>query len=178
MHIASSTQSTNWSLSPLLLATESEYDRSVSEDVSRYVDAMEEPAQIAISEPMRLIVGEDFGSASTIVSFEQSLRRIEELYSLNDRSTVKRFISNYPELANLLIEAFPHVQYHFGSYPDVELEVIRDPESDNFEELFAYIRTPLPPEAALKKLDQLDEEWFLDQLPRTEGKFNFNLEFV
>jgi len=46
------------------------------------------------------------------------------------------------------------------------------------KELFAYIRTSLPVDEALSRLDKFDEEWFLDQLDRAGGRFNFNLEFA
>jgi hypothetical protein len=60
----------------------------------------------------------------------------------------------------------------------VTLEVVSDPEVEGVEELFAYILTSLPVNEALARLHRLDEEWFLDQLDRVGGRFNFNLEFV
>jgi hypothetical protein len=81
-------------------------------------------------------------------------------------------------LIDLLLEAPPHVERYFGLNPQVVLEVVADLEASDSEELFANICTSLPVEEALERLDQLDEGWFLAQLERTAGRFNFNLEFV
>ena len=58
------------------------------------------------------------------------------------------------------------------------LEVIRDPEIGKDGELFAYILTPLSVQEAQARLDDLDDEWFLDQLDRIGDLLNFNLEFI
>jgi hypothetical protein len=70
------------------------------------------------------------------------------------------------------------VQEHFGSGIPVVLEVVSDPEVEGWDQLFAYILTSLPVREALAQLNKLDKEWFLDQLDRVDGLFNFNLEFV
>jgi hypothetical protein len=49
---------------------------------------------------------------------------------------------------------------------------------DSLPELFVYIQTPLPVTAAREKLEQLDEEWWLDALPRAGGRLNIALEYV
>ncbi len=108
----------------------------------------------------------------------QRLRRLEEIYFLRDAAAVKRFLHARPQLAEVLLEARVHLQKYFGPDPQVALEVASDPETEGLEELFAYIRTPLPVDEALARLNRLDEEWFLDQLDRVDGQFNFNLEFV
>jgi hypothetical protein len=104
--------------------------------------------------------------------------QLEEIYSLRDASVVRRFLYAHPQLIEFLLEAHVHLQKHFGPDPQVELAVVSDPEAEGEEQLFAYILTSLPVDEALARLDRLDEEWFLDQLDRVDGRFNFNLEFV
>lgn len=116
--------------------------------------------------------------ASTIMALEESLRQIEQWYFLPDPAEVKRFIRQRPALAPLLVEAIAVLYKYFGPGPYVRLRVVTDPEAEDCEELFAYIRVALPPDEALERLNRLDDEWFLDQLGRANGKFNFNLEFV
>jgi len=106
------------------------------------------------------------------------LHRLEEIYSLRDAATVRRFLHACPQLVEVLLEARIHLQKFFGPDPQVTLEVISDPEAESIDELFAYILTSLPVDEALARLDRLDEEWFLDQLDRIDGQFNFNLEFA
>ena len=83
-----------------------------------------------------------------------------------------------PTLIDLLLEAHAYLERYFGLDPQVVLEVVSDPDSNDSEELFANIRTSLPVDEALERLDQLDQGWFLAQLGRTGGRFNFSLEFV
>ena len=108
----------------------------------------------------------------------QRLHRLEEIYSLRDAATVRRFLHACPQLVEVLLEARVHLQKYFGPDPQVTLEVISDPEAEGVDELFAYILTSLPVDEALARLDRLDEEWFLDQFDRIDGQFNFNLEFA
>ncbi len=84
----------------------------------------------------------------------------------------------YPQLVEVLLEAHVYLQKYFGPDPRVTLEVVSDPEVEGMDELFAYIVTTLSVDEALARLDRLDEEWFLDQIDRVDGRFNFNLEFV
>jgi hypothetical protein len=112
------------------------------------------------------------------ITESQRLHQIEEMYSLRHAATVRRFLHVYPHLIQVLLEAHVYLQKYFGPDPQVALEVVSDPEVEGLEELFAYILTSLPVDEALARLDKLDEEWFLDQLDRVDGRFNFNLEFV
>ena len=65
-----------------------------------------------------------------------------------------------------------------GIDPRVALKVVTDPEIAGENQLFAYVHTTLSPKEAFNKMDRLDEEWFLDEINRTRGKFNLNIEFV
>jgi len=106
------------------------------------------------------------------------LSRIEEIYSLRDPPTIRQFLRTYPQLIDVLLEAYDYLRKYFGPDLQVTLEVVSDPEVEGMDELFAYILTSLPVDEALARLDRLDKEWFLDQLDRVDGRFNFNLEFV
>ena len=103
---------------------------------------------------------------------------LERIYSLRNAAAVRRFLRAHPQLLEVLLEAYIHLQRYFGSKPQVTLEVVSDPEVEGLEELFAYILTDLPVDEAMARLDKLDQEWFLDQLDRVDGRLNFNLEFA
>ena len=112
------------------------------------------------------------------ISESQRLYHLEGIYSLRHAAAVRRFLHACPQLVEVLLEARVYLQKYFGPDPQVTLEVVSDPEVEGVEELFAYILTSLPVDEALARLDKLDEEWFLDQLDRVSGRFNFNLEFA
>lgn len=112
---------------------------------------------------------------------EARLRLLQRFYTLVNADEVRRFLRVYPDAADVLIEARPHIERIFGSNTRVALEVTFDPDSESLrdsEELFGNIRTSLPVEEALDQLSQFDDEWFLAQLTRAGGRLNFNLEFV
>lgn len=106
---------------------------------------------------------------------DQRAIKLERLYRLHDATQVRGFLRSHPHLVDVILEAYPHVQKHFGSNPEVVLEVVTDPEAEGSELLFAYILTSLPTKEALDRLDRLDEDWFLDQFDRVGDLFGFNL---
>lgn len=117
-------------------------------------------------------------TSSLLVQQSEKLAQIKGLYSLRDAAFVMGFLRIYPALIDLLLEAPTYLERTFGPNPQVVLEIVVDPESEDSEELFANIRTSLPVEEALERLNQLDDVWFLAQLGQTGGRFNFNLEFI
>jgi len=119
-----------------------------------------------------------YGALLDASPFLDHMHQLEEIYSLRDAAAVRRFLYAYPQLLEVLLEAHVYLQKYFGSDPRVTLAVVSDPEVEGMDELFAYVLTSLPVNEALVRLDNLDEEWFLDQLDRLGGRFNFNLEFV
>jgi hypothetical protein len=112
---------------------------------------------------------------------DTDLERVGELYSFRNAGAVKGFLQHHQHVIDFLIESYPYVSKHFGRYPEIILELIKDQEIDASEQLVAYIKTSvtsLPVDEALARLDKLDEEWLIDQLERVDGLFNFNLEIL
>ena len=108
---------------------------------------------------------------------QAAIELLERLYTFRQRAEVLGFLDRHPFLVQLLLEAYDRIGNYFPQ-SQVFLEVVSDPEAEGLEELFAYILTSLPVDEALARLDKLDQEWFLDQLDRIGGQFNFNLEFA
>lgn len=102
-------------------------------------------------------------------------RLLGRFYLLRDELEVGEFIERHPFLLPLLREARVHIHEHFPG-EEVALEVVVDPEEPDFEELFAYIQTDLPPEDALSRLRQLDSDWWLEAMPRAQNKVCIHLE--
>lgn len=115
--------------------------------------------------------------AEGVLQRDPEMVKLEEPYVLRDLQ-VQQFLQTHPHLVELLLEAVPYLQRHFGPSPRVDLEVIRDPEIGPAGELIAHILTSLSVDQAQARLDRLDDEWLLDQLDRVGGLLNFDLEFV
>ena len=108
--------------------------------------------------------------SSPVAALQQAFALRGDVQSMTDKN---------PQLVPLLLEARQHVDQIFGSEAPTVLAVVENPEAaDSLPELFVYIQTPLPVPAAREKLAQLDEEWWLDALPRAEGRLNIALEYI
>ncbi len=79
---------------------------------------------------------------------------------------------------NLLpfVKQIPHQIARYFSESEMILEITKDPEELKEQELFIYIRTSLDPIEADKKLEELDNDWFLDISELYGGKLWLNLE--
>lgn len=121
------------------------------------------------------IVWQEIGG-STALNFELQVCWIKQLYASRRPEEVSWFLQAHSFLLPLLMEAHGKIAAYFGSCPDVVLEVIADPETENDRELFAFILTSLPPDEALGKLDQFDKEWWIDEADRAEGKLCIHVE--
>ncbi len=117
-------------------------------------------------------------SVSTVSTRESEIRSLERLYTFRRRAEVSQFLERHSFLAPLLLEAYSKFGNYFGPYPQVFLEVVRDPEVHGLVELFGYVVTKLTPEEAGKRLQRFDRDWFLHQLPQAKGLLNFDVEFL
>jgi hypothetical protein len=116
--------------------------------------------------------------ASLRVADEINWYEVENRYIVPDEGKVYAFLRDNPSLSVLLIEAYRVLDWLFGPDPQIELRVVTDPEAEEVEMLFAYIRTTLPVKRGLAKLHEFDRTWFLNKLGRTKGRLNFSLSFL
>lgn len=105
------------------------------------------------------------------------LGELERLCILRRRSEVIKFLGDNSFLFPLLQEAYEQIRNYFGKSAHVILEVVTDPEIAGEQELAILIRTNLSPDEAFKKLEQLDEEWWLDAPANARKKLCVDVEF-
>jgi hypothetical protein len=117
-------------------------------------------------------------SNSTIADNYAKLEWLRDFYTFTDSNEIAEFLEYHPECIKVLREAIPHLERYFGAFPQVILEIVSDPEIENFVQLIANIKTPLEVEQALSQLRKFDRAWFLGQPYRVRAILNFNLEFV
>ena len=98
----------------------------------------------------------------TAVTIPQSdLEAIERSYIFRGHEEVIKFISKYPFLVPVLVEAPTKIRHYF---PDSQLflEVVYDPEMSNWVQLVLSIQISLDPYLAVERENQLDKDWWLD----------------
>ena len=109
---------------------------------------------------------------------DKNYKVLERISTFRRPAEVRRFLETHFFLFDLIPEALSRARRIFGPNTKVELEVVKDPEGDNPEILFAYIVTSLPVNDALGLIDKLDDEWFLDQSDKVQDTFNLNLKIL
>lgn len=105
------------------------------------------------------------------------LRKLEQRYIFRNQSEVMDFAVNNSFLLQPLHEACEQIREYFGNSAQAILEVITDPEFVEDQELVIFIRTNLSPDEAFKKLEQIDDEWWLDIPANIRKKLCIDVEF-
>jgi len=110
-------------------------------------------------------------------TLDLGLEALEQLYILRRRSEVIKFLEDNSFLFPTLKEAYRQIRNYFGKSVQLILEVITDPEVAGEQELVIFVHINIPPDEVFKKLEQLDEEWWLDAPANARGKVCIDVEF-
>jgi hypothetical protein len=115
---------------------------------------------------------------SVVCELEIQMQLVGKLFTFRNPQEVSEFLHAHPFLVPLLVEAHDRIAHYFEPSPEVVLEVITDPEAEDDHELFVFIRTALPPDEAIRKLDWFDQEWWLEASPRAKCLLNIDVEYA
>lgn len=107
---------------------------------------------------------------------EASINELEQLYTFRKPEQVFEFITRHPELVPLLMEAHSKIGQHFPG-AELFLRMFNDPETTNNANLLILIGSKYDSKETLKRLDQLDDDWWLESLDRVADKLSINVEF-
>lgn len=103
--------------------------------------------------------------------------KLNGLYDIPNKQEVDDFLVKHPKLMDFAARAFKQIRRYFSSEV-LSLEVTRDPEISNYEQLCVYIHTSLTVKEAVRTLNEFDDQWLLDHLNETNNLFSFNLRFL
>ncbi len=102
---------------------------------------------------------------------------VANAYALRNAPACDAYFAAHPQVADFLQASYGQLRRFFGPEANLVLEVVRDPEASVPSDfLFVNIRTSMPVDDALARLDQFDEDWYLDQVDTFGDLVNFNLE--
>jgi hypothetical protein len=99
-------------------------------------------------------------------------------YLTREPEAVAAFLERYPFLLPLLTEALGPLREAFGPETPLVVAVDIDPEVAGWEELRVDVETALPVDEADQRLEAFATTWWLENLPRADGKLFFTLAFV
>jgi len=104
------------------------------------------------------------------------IESLEKLYSFKEPQAVYNFLESNPFLVPLLQEAHGEIRKHFPN-SRLFLKYVTDPEIYN-PKLAIYISRPenMDVEERIDLLERLDDDWWLDAEPRSQGKMFINFE--
>ena len=105
-------------------------------------------------------------------SIETEISLLDKIFSFVDYSVVYNFLKRNKFIIPLLFESYGEILSVFGTDTDLLLEVKKDDES---EKLYIFIGTDNSD--AYDLLDELDESWWIDAIPRSNHKMNIDLEY-
>jgi hypothetical protein len=104
------------------------------------------------------------------------LEELERLYSFREPLQVRRFLSGHAFLVPLLDAAYDITTRYFAPL-SLALEVIAEPDSTDDQQLVLFVVLQVAPAEAFAKLQQFDNEWWLDTMDEAQGHLCISLEF-
>ncbi|RLF70867.1 MAG: hypothetical protein DRN55_08055 [Thermoplasmata archaeon] len=110
--------------------------------------------------------------SSEFTSFAHDyLDAVLEAYEVRSgREEIRKIMMEDPGVREVLARLPDKVKEYFSEGAILEAEVFHDPEGPSPPEITVWIRTSLPVEEAISRLDRLDEEWWMDQVEKVGGR--------
>lgn len=104
------------------------------------------------------------------------INKLTPHFQFKNKNNVGIYLFSNPFLIPLLEDCYQVIIRYFNNEDDnLFLEVVYDP-MDNEEGLLLFIKTSLNLESALTRLDRFDDEWWVANAPRAEGKLVIDVE--
>lgn len=97
--------------------------------------------------------------------------------SYRNPAAVETYLARYPEIESFIEAAWPALIECFDASIEIVLEVITYPADEAIhQELVGWIQSSDDVDDGLAKLEQFEDEWYLDHMAEVGHKFNFNIE--
>ena len=94
-----------------------------------------------------------------------------------NQEDISLFIDNHHDLTSLLLNTSEKVLEFFPDHK-LSLELIQDYDFDSEPHIALIIETPLSADEALEKLDNFDENWWIDAKFSSKEKVCIALEYI
>jgi len=113
---------------------------------------------------------------SEVADLKAEMTMLSRDYGVRNDSNLAEFLGEHPDLFGLLRQARQKIREYFGSDAEVQLDLTADPDDRSSRELFLRIISKLRTKDALRILDRLDEEWWLNASLASQGNMNITVE--
>jgi len=109
---------------------------------------------------------------------QNAIEYVTLLYVTDTQFALKDYLTRYPRLVELLVEAYPHLRNAFGAEAELSLELLEDQESTGEFEVFGVARVTMSVESGIAALQSFDSGWWLEESQRGQGRLNFTVEYL
>lgn len=106
------------------------------------------------------------------------MNELKRQYVIPDDRTVVAFINSHVHIRNVLLSAASQLQRVFGALQKPLLEVFHFGEENTDAVLVVSMPVHLTPEEALRKLDEFDECWWLNNVQQTRGDVTIDVKLI
>lgn len=102
---------------------------------------------------------------------------VSKFYTIENILDVNRFLQNHANLIDVILEAYPQIRKYFP-IEKLRLKLFFDPESPQWEKLVLSIfANPESVDEALNKLEEFDENWWIDASSGVAVNLCIHLDF-
>jgi len=115
---------------------------------------------------------------SKIKTVIEEINTLSSKYEISNFEEVKTFLSKNRFLISLVEEIPSKIYQYFERSQKLSLNTSHEPDFPNSIELWIYISTDLSAKEAMPILERFDEEWWLENMERANGKLNITIKFV
>jgi len=99
--------------------------------------------------------------------------------ALSYRRGARDLLLRWPELREVIPEAYERVTEAFGSSAQIVLDRYDDPEAEEENPiLYLVVRTELEADGARQAMNRFDEDWWLANETGAEGHLYVSVEFL
>ncbi len=111
-------------------------------------------------------------------SINSEINDLRSKFEITNFEEVRNFLTKNRFLVSLVEEIPSKIYQYFGIGQKLALQVLYEPDFPQSFELWIHILTELSAKEALPVLERFDEEWWLENMDKSDGKLNITLKFV
>jgi hypothetical protein len=107
---------------------------------------------------------------------QEIIGEVQKLYVMSNDSSVIAFLDGHRTIPQLLIQAAPRLQEHFGESTVFSLRAVID--EYGWQTLYAVIVWPGKVDDVVMALDRFEDEWWIANSTPASGSLTFTYELV
>jgi hypothetical protein len=114
--------------------------------------------------------------AEFAIQQQEEINRLLEAYVFDDPNGVRSFLKNHRSVAEILLEAVPHLKQCFGGDPTLRLQVL---SNEGYQgTIYGVVSWKQDLSSARSALQRFDDSWWINSSRRASGRIVFDYQLV